>query len=439
MRSRHALLRSGPLRAFAYPQYRVLWGASLIAIVSFFTVMMARGWLILEMTDSPFQVTAVNAVGMLPMMVIAPLAGGLADRLNRRMLLIAADLAGFVVLLVLAFLLLTDLIEVWHVFALALLHGFTFPLGMPSRMATVPDLISQRDLASGAALFTSIFSVSQLAGPALAGIVIENLGMTAAFFIPCVMLLPAVGVLRMLRMPGKGSQKGGPSQGSFLGSLVEGLAYVRGRPLLVGLFLMGLVAVLFGMPYQALLPVFARDILNAGPGGFGWLGAMGGAGAIVGSLAVASFSSPRQMRLLMATGGMGLGLLVLLFALSTVFQLSLLLALVLGFMMQVFLTSNFTLIQVASPNYIRGRVMGIRMIIMGTGPLGMLALGIGAERFGPAPALAVMGAMTMVLMVSVIIAIPSLRRVEPGEEGDALAAKPAEGHASVTPAGSVGD
>jgi hypothetical protein len=289
------------------------------------------------------------------------------------------------------------------------------------------------------ALFTSIFSVSQLAGPALAVIVIDNFGMTAAFFIPCVMLLPAVGVLRMLRMPGKGSQEGGPTKGSFLGSLVDGLAYVRGRPLLVGLFLMGLVAVLFGMPYQALLPVFARDILDAGPGGFGWLGAMGGAGAIVGSLAVASFSSPRQMRLLMATGGLGLGLLVLLFALSTVFQLSLLLALVLGFMMQVFLTSNFTMIQVASPNYIRGRIMGIRMIIMGTGPMGMLALGIGAERFGPAPALAVMGAITMVLMVSVIIAMPSLRRVEPGEEGDALAAKPAEGHVSVTPAGSVGD
>ena len=194
-------------------------------------------------------------------------------------------------------------------------------------MAAVPDLIGYRDLASGVALFTSIFSISQLAGPALAGVAIDRFGMTAAFLLPCLMLLPAVGILWILRMSKTGSAPSGVPTGSFLESMTEGLNYVWHQPLIVGLFAMGLVGVLFGMPYQALLPVFARDILGAGPSGFGWLGAMGGIGAIIGSLAVASLSSPSQMRLLMTIGGLGLGLLVVVFALSTVYLVSLLVAL----------------------------------------------------------------------------------------------------------------
>jgi MFS family permease len=175
---------------------------------------------------------------------------------------------------------------------------------------------------------------------------------------------------------------------------------------------MGTAATVFAMPYQTLLPVFARDILHAGPGGLGWLGAMGGAGAIAGSITVASFSNPKQLKALMITGGLGLGPFIALFAYSTLYLLSLLLVLVVGYLFQIFMTSNFTLVQIISPDYVRGRVLSIRMIAAGLAPVGMLMLGVGAETWGAPVATASMGILSLVLVCAILVGIPSVRRVE---------------------------
>ena len=412
LRTAQALFNRGPLRAFAYPQFRLLWGASLISIMTFFMVLIARGWLVLVMTDSPFLVTSVTAVGMLPTLVLSPFGGAIADRLSRRTILIVAEVANLILLLIMALLLFADVIQVWHVFALSVLNGAAFSLSMPARAATVADVVGQRDLASGVALFSTIFSAGQLIGPALAGYLLNSYGMDVAFLVPCLLLVPAIPVLMLLRIPRPAPQIDGVSRPSVLGSILEGMVYVRRRPLLTGLLLMGLVGTVFGLPYQAILPVFARDVLDAGAAGLGGLGAMAGVGAIVGSFAVAIFSSPRQMKWLMIASAFGLGGTVALFAVSSVFLLSLALILVLGFMIQVFLTSGFTMIQLASPSHIRGRVLSIRMIVMGLGPIGIFLLGIGSETLGPQPALAIMGIAAVVLTALMLWAFPALRRVE---------------------------
>jgi MFS family permease len=263
-------------------------------------------------------------------------------------------------------------------------------------------------MASGVALFTTIFSAGQLVGPALAGYLINAFGMGIPFVISSVVLVPAMGLLVNLKIPRSEPRP----QVSVLGSISEGLGYVRRHSILIGLMLMGLATTVFAMPYQTLLPVFARDVLDVGASGLGWLGAMGGAGAIVGSITVASFSDPRQMRVLMTIGGVGLGLLIVMFAFSTVYLLSLALVFCVGFLFQIFMTSNFTLVQVISPDSIRGRVLSIRMVALGLGPVGMILLGSGAEAIGPAQATAVMGAIAMVLVIIILIAVPSLRNVE---------------------------
>ena len=176
--------RLGPLRAFAYPQFRIFWAASLISITSFFMTMIARGWLALELTDSSFMVTAVNAVGMVPMLVFSAFGGVIADRMNRRLVLIVSEAFNFTVVLALALLIVADLVNIQHVFALTLLHGVGFALGMPARAATVSNLVEQKDLASGVALFTTIFSAGQLVGPALAGYLINSYGMGSASSLP---------------------------------------------------------------------------------------------------------------------------------------------------------------------------------------------------------------------------------------------------------------
>ncbi len=386
--------------------------------------MIARGWLALELTDSSFMVTAVNAVGMVPMLVFSAFGGVIADRVNRRLVLIVSEVFNFTVVLALALLIVADLVNIQHVFALTLLHGVGFALGMPARAATVSNLVDQKDLASGVALFTTIFSAGQLVGPALAGYLIDSYGMGPCFVIACVVLVPALLFLLPLKIPTAAPGFGAAAQTSVLGSIAQGINYVRRNRVLTGLLLMGAALTIFAMPYLTLLPVFARDILDAGASGLGWLGAMGGAGAIAGSLTVAAFSNPRQVKALMITGGISLGPFIALFAFSTVFSLSLALVLLAGYMFQIFMTSNFTLVQIISPDYIRGRVLSIRMIAAGMGPLGMVMLGAGAETWGAPAATAAMGMVSLALVLAILVGIPAVRRAETAV-GDA-AQQPAE-------------
>ena len=270
----------------------------------------ARGWLVQDMTGSAFMVTTVNAMGMVPVLAFSLLGGVIADRMNRRLILIASDAFNLLVLLALALLVVTDVVRVWHVFALSLLHGVGFSLGMPARTATVSNLVSADDMASGVSLFSTIFSAGQLVGPALAGYLINAYGMGAAFIAACSTIAPALVLLAVLRVRRPEPGREASAQVSVLRSIGQGFGYVRQRSVLVGLMLMGLAITVFAMPYQAILPVFAGDVLEVGPSGLGWLGAMGGVGAIAGSITVASFSAPRQMKALMIASGLGLGVFI---------------------------------------------------------------------------------------------------------------------------------
>lgn len=397
------------MRAFGYRQFRIFWMASFLSQVSFAMVLVARGWLVLVMTDSPFLVTAANATALLPPSLGAPFTGVMADRLNRRTVLIMGEVATFVILLALSILVLEDLIEVWHVFTLSVLSGIAFAFIMPTRPAVVPNLVASRDLVNGMALYTALVSASLFVGPAMAGYIIDARSIGAAFLTASLLLIPAVTLLLLLRVPQptEGSEQA-PS-GSVLANLSEGLVYVLQRPALIGFLLIALVTAAFGAPYLTLLPVVARDILDVGPDGLGLLGAASGIGALMGAFTVAFFSSSRQIKLLLFIGGLGMGPVLILFAISSIFAVSLVIIVAVG-----------AVVQMGVPDYIRGRVMGIRYVIMTAGPLGTLLLGVGAEVLGPAVALVVMGLFALVLVVVILVAIPELRQLrEPTGVSDA--------------------
>ena len=410
------MFNKGPLLAFQNTQYRLLWGASLFSILSFFMVIVARGWLVLELTDSPFMVTAINAVPLLPMLVLSPVGGVLADRFSRRLILMVGDSLSGAVLLTLALLILSGDVQLWQVFTLSFLHGVVFSTTMPARMAAVPDVVEPRHMASGIAMFTTIFSLAQLAGPAPAGFLIEAYGMGPTFLVASSLLIPALTLLLFLDIPRRGLPDDQPPRGSFFANIGEALVYVRGRPLIYSLLLMGVACSIFSTPYQAMLPVFARDVLQIGSGGLGMLTASVGIGALAGSVAVASAGSEQRLRFLLVWGGVSFGVLILLFAGSAMTWLSFSLAILLGFAMQTSLTSNMTVMQLELPAYIRGRVISIRMVAVGLAPVGMLALGAGAEVVGPRVALATMGAISMALILFLVWAFPVLRRAGPSPE-----------------------
>jgi len=357
-------------------------------------------------------VTAINGVGMLPMLIFSAFGGVIADRMSRKVILISSDAFSIAVLVVLAALVVTDVVQVWQVFFLTVLHGTGVALGMPSRAASVGSILSRQDLPSGVALFTTIFSSAQLLGPALAGYLINSFGMGVPFVVAFMLLIPAIVLINTIKISDPAGDHGAGSSVSVLKSIGQGIAYVRHSPILMGLLILGLSATVFALPYQVMLPVFARDVLQVGAGGLGVMGGVTGAGAIAGSLTVAVFSSPSQLRRLMLIGGIGLGISIVLFAFSTIYQLSLILLFFTGFLFQIFMTSNFTLVQVISPDYIRGRVLSLRMIALGLGPIGMFSLGAASEIFGAPRATAVMGAISLILAMVILVAVPSLRRVE---------------------------
>ena len=407
-----ASTRSGPLRALASSQFRIFWAASLLGIVSFMISTVSRGWLILDMTDSAFLVTAINAIGMLPTLVFSLFGGVIADRVNRKLVLITCDGSSSIIVILLMILVYTDTIQLWNLFALTMIHGTVFAISMPARATLVSNLVNHKDMASAIALFTSAFSVSQMVGPAMAGYLINSQGMSSPFLISGIMLMPAVILLLRLKIPGAENGNKYKDQPSVMQSIIQGLQYVLEHRVITGLILMGVATTVFAMPYQTLLPVFARDILDVGASGLGWLGGLAGVGAIIGSVTVASSSNTRFMKFLMIVGSIGLGLFLVLFAVSTNYIFSLVTIFCLGFLFQIFMTSNFTFVQLIAPDHVRGRVVSIRMIAFGLSPFGMILLGTGAESVGPGAAVAIAGLIALALILMIIIVVPSMRHVE---------------------------
>ncbi len=412
-RLRRSRLLQGPLRAFAYPRYAAFWSLSLLSIMSFFMVMIARGWLVLELTDSPFQVAAVQAAQLLPMLVLPLISGALADRGGRKMLLMTTDVFNAISLLAMAALVYLEFIQVWHVFALAIANGVAFSFAMPARTSVVPDLVRRSDVASGVALFSTIFSLGQVAGPTPAGFIIEYFGMAHTFLVAALLLVPALLGMAVFDIPTvAGRQRLGAdgARESMVQSILSGIRYVRGQSIIIALLLLGLIVMTFVMPFQAVMPVLVRDVLNRGPDDLGVLMTAIGVGALMGSLTAATARGMPQLTKLMMIAGLLVGVILTLFALSNFYLLSLALALALGLTTQSFMTSNMTMVQLATPDYVRARVISIRFILVGLGPVGIMAMGIAAESFGAVPSIIAMSSLNIFFVALVLMLFPSFRR-----------------------------
>ena len=411
----HASLISGkPIRVFSNHGFRLFWASSFFTMTSFFMVIVARGWLVLELTDSAFMVTAVQAISIFPIL-FALLGGVIADRMNKRVILITCDGMSAIFVFALGILVAMGIVQTWQIFALALLSGIAFSLALPSRIALVADLVAEEDLSTAAALYISIFSTALLVGPAIGGVVIDSYGMSNALFLGTLLILPAIFLLLLLlrvrvSAPTKATTQ--PPKSSLLKDIAEGIRYALSNKVLRVILVLGIVTSLLAQPFQSILPLFARDVLNTGADGLGALLAAGGLGAIPGSITVAFFNNPRQLRLMMVAGGIAIGIGLILFSFSTIFLISVALSFILGYLYQIVITTSFTVIQIFSPNHIRGRVTSLRLVGHGLTPIGMLLLGIGSEYTSPVYATATMGLLGLVAMTCIALTLPNLQRTQ---------------------------
>ncbi|MSQ15038.1 MAG: MFS transporter [Dehalococcoidia bacterium] len=398
--------RPSPFRALYNPQYRLLWFASFLSISMSMMQWVARGWLVLEMTNSPFYVGLTAAANSLPMLIFSMFGGVLADRYDRRKILIANEVVGALCYSSLAFLVLFEVVQVWHILAISVVSGLSFALSMPSRQAIIPNLVKREDLGNAIALSTVMFSGSQTIGPALAGVLLATIGVSWVLLLAAAVLVVPMALLSMLK-PQVAAQHRGDE--SIIANLAGGFRYIKQNTLIPSLIFMGAVSTIFVMPYQALMPVFARDVLHAGSEGLGILLGAAGVGALVGSLILASIDVAKHLGKLLLTAAVIGGIALVPFAMSSTFALSVVLVLFVGLMMQLQTTSNFTAVQLTVPDEFRGRVLSIRMVIFGMMPLGQLAGGWASEVVGAPAAIAATGIIASVLMAAIIVASKDIR------------------------------
>jgi MFS family permease len=401
--------RTEQLAALGHRGFRLLWTATLLSATARWADTVVIGWLTLELTDSALMVGIVAASKMAGY-VAAPFMGVFADRMDRRLLLILAAVVNLAVSALMLILLVSGLLALWHVIALALAGSLTWALDNPARQAFVPDLVSRQHLTNAIALISLALEITVVVGPALGGILIPIAGIGGAYGLIAAIYLLDMLVLLLL----KDVRHGAPavSESPFR-SLVGGLRYVRGHQIVLVLLLVAGLLNMLAAPYRyAFLPVFSRYILDAGPAGYGMLTAMAGVGALVAGVWVVSLGNFQRKGRLLVWTSLAWPASLLLFAVSTSYYVSLALVFVAGLTQAIVWTVIATLILGHTEQAMRGRVMGLRTGVVATLPIGNLLAGAAAERFGAPLAQGAYAAAAMLLMVAIVLAVPALYKAD---------------------------
>lgn len=349
----------------------------------------AQGWLVLQLSNSPFWLGFVGFAGSLPVLAFSLVGGVVADLFDRRRLLIMTQTALMVLALGLGILTELHVVTVGQIVVIALLSGVMTALTLPTYQAIVRDLVEPEDLMNAIALNSIQFNLSRVIGPTLAGFAVGAIGVAGCFYLNAVSFLALIFALRRMQLP---QAPGPPRVNSLWEGFLEGIAYIRAQGQVLRLLAIVAAISLFGLPYITLLPIFARDVLQCGATGLGYLMAASGSGAVLGALVLARLGDFRSKGTLAVLGGITFGLSTFGFALSRTFGLSLFFLFVDGWAMVSSAAVVNTLLQTHVPGHMRGRIMSLYTLsFMGLMPVGNLVMGSLAEWIGAPRALAIGG------------------------------------------------
>lgn len=410
-----AVLASG--RAFAgdafaalrHRSFRLFYTGQILSLVGTWMQTTAQGWLVLELTNSEFLLGVVTAVGSLPVLLFSLYAGVIADRRDKRNIILVAQSAALVLALVLAVLTHVRLISIHSILILVFLLGVANAFEVPTRQSWFVDLVGKRDLTNAIALNSSAFNLTRIIGPAIAGVMIGTVGIAACFYLNAISYLAVVVVLAMI--PPSAAVLA-PKQASVRENLREGFHFIWTHRLARTLVFLVAASSILAYPYAMLLPVFARDVLHAGATGLGWLLAATGTGALAGGIVLAAVASRVRRGPLLLASAAAFCIFLICFTLSRALPLSLALLALAGFAMIPFSATVNATLQSVIPDGLRGRVMSVYVFMfLGMTPLGALQAGAMAKWVGAPIALA-LGAAALLLVVGAVgFMVPELREV----------------------------
>jgi MFS family permease len=401
----------GPLATLRSPGYGILWTASLLWNQARWMDQVVLGWTVLEITNSAWHVAIIGVLRSLPMMLLGVFGGAIADRFERRRLLIGAQVLGAVVSLAIGGLLWLEALRYEHAVAAALLLGVQWAVDWPARRALIPDMVG-RDLTQSAIVLESVsMNLTRITGPLAAGALIAYASPASSYFV--MGLLYLVEIVLLIVMPLR-ARKLGPRTMSMARYLREGFDELRFNHPIVGVLLITVFMNAFAFPYQQILSVFARDVLNTDPIGLGVLGAASGVGALAGALFLSARPFVPRPALLFSIGSFTMSAALIGFALSRSFELSVVLLLISGLGSASFSAFQSTIILRAAPEQIRGRAMGVLTLAIGTAPIGLLEIGAITAAFGAPIAVATNAALCAGLVVWVAVRLPGFRKLSSG-------------------------
>jgi len=401
-------LRLETFSSLRHRDYRLLFFGTMFMSVGQWVQQVTMGWLMYDLTGSSVLLGVLNGLRALPFLVVGPFAGVVADRTDRRMVLLWVEMVQFVAAFLMGSVVLAGAVEVWHLFAFTAVTGAGWSIIQPVRQALAPAVVPRSDLPNAVALNSVGFNFMKILGPSVGGLLIAVFGAGGNFYVQGLAYAGVFAMVLLMHVPQQGSSA--VRQGSVLENLKEGAAFVMKTPILRAIMLVALVPTFLGQPAQALMPVFQKDVLKVGPDGLGLMLAAPGVGAVVCTLALASVANRIERKGRFALVALAVyGVTIVWFAQTTTLEVALMALTVMGGSQIMFHATVMTILQMVTPDALRSRVMSIYMLDAGLSPLGALAAGVSTEFVGAPLTFLVLGALLVGFCGLIWVAFPSFR------------------------------
>ena len=411
--------------ALAIRDFRLLWAANMVASFAMQMQMVARGWLIYDITNSPMALAWVVLSFMLPSFVFSLWGGVVADRMRKKPIMIGAQLLNTAATVLLASIVYSGDITFWHFIYFGLFNGTVLSFSMPARAAVIPEIVPKHLVVNAMALQSSTFSMSRVAGPTLAGVLIawfgggdntSATGVGIVFYVIAAMYLVSVAATAMLRYTGDPTAR---ADAGMIEDIAEGFRYMGRERIILGLLVMGIVPMMFGFAPSFLAPVFNKDVIDGGPETLGYLMTAMGVGSLVGALTLARLGDIGSKGKVLFRASYLWAVGVACFALSPGLAAAMLFGVLIGVFSSLVGSLNMSVVTLAIKPEIRGRVMAIMMMTHGIMPLGMFPVAAAAEFIGIDVALLASAALLALSMVAIGWWFPELKTINKGHGDEA--------------------
>lgn len=392
--------------------FRLLWTGTLISHTGDWLDQIALSWLVLEQTGSAFYLGLVNLCRGLPLLVLTLVGGAVADRMERRKLLMITQSLSMVLAIGLALITSVGISPLWAIMALATMRGCVLAFNLPARHSLIPELVPREVLPNAIALNSMTLNMTKIIGPVLAGMIIAAWGTTICFAINAISFIAVLWTLAVMRFPPAVVKSRGAEQEGLFRSIGAGMGFVASNKIILLLVLIALLPTFLAQPYIQLLPVFAHQVFEHGALGLGMLTASAAFGSVLGGLLIAGSGSLSRSGLAMILFLGGFGVVMMLFAFNHIFWIACVLLTVMGALFMAYNTTHATLLQLLVPTEFRGRVLSVLFLNRGLVSMGTASAAAIASLWGVQISFIVMAALILLFAAALLSMTDTIRRLK---------------------------